>query len=146
MNRPLPAIKELTDLRKKITTSNSLAYAADIGGQTIKHESSSIENIQVSCVSEDYDKVRNFEIEDGRFFTESEFEIIVEKTQRLKECFINYGERWFLKEIRNCAFSRNDAASVLNLSTLSFILPGFCPLGRIPPKSEVMIFRFGFMR
>ncbi|MFZ7115241.1 MAG: ABC transporter permease [Bacteroidota bacterium] len=73
MNRPLPAIKELTDLRKKITTSNSIAYAADIGGQTIKYESSSIENVMVSCVSEDFDRVRNFEIEDGRFFTESEF-------------------------------------------------------------------------
>ena len=73
MNRPLPAIKELGDLRKKITTSNSIAYAADIGGQTIKYESSSIENVMVSCVSEDFDRVRNFEVEDGRFFTESEF-------------------------------------------------------------------------
>lgn len=73
LNRPLPAIRELSDLRKKITTSNSIAYAADLGGQTIKYESSSIENVQVSCVSEDFDRVRSFEIEEGRFFTENEF-------------------------------------------------------------------------
>lgn len=73
MNRPLPELKELAELRKKVTTSNSIAFGADFGGQTIKFESSSIENITVSSVSDDYDKVRNFELEDGRFFTESEF-------------------------------------------------------------------------
>ena len=73
VNRPSPVLKEITDLRKKITTSNSIAYGADLGGQTIKYESSSIENVLVSCVSEDFDRVRNFEIEYGRFFTESEF-------------------------------------------------------------------------
>lgn len=73
MNRPEPSLREMVEVRRKVSTSNSIAYAADIGGQTIKYESSSIENIQVSCVSEDYDRVRNFEILDGRFFTEGEF-------------------------------------------------------------------------
>ena len=73
MNRPEPSLREMVEVRRRVSTSNSIAYAADIGGQTIKYESSSIENIQVSCVSEDYDRVRNFEILDGRFFTEGEF-------------------------------------------------------------------------
>ncbi len=73
MNRPEAQVQELADLRKRVTTSNSIAYAADLGGQTIKFESSSIENVQVSCISEGFDKVRNFEVEEGRFFTESEF-------------------------------------------------------------------------
>jgi putative ABC transport system permease protein len=73
MNRPEPALREMLDLRRRVTTSNSIAFAADFSGQTLKYGSSSIENIQVSCVSEDYDKVRNFDILDGRFFTEGEF-------------------------------------------------------------------------
>ncbi len=73
MNRPDPSMREMMDVRRRVSTSNSVAFAADFNGQTIKFGSSSIENIQVSCVSEDYDKVRNFEIDDGRFFTESEF-------------------------------------------------------------------------
>lgn len=47
----------------------------------------------------------------SHFFTESEFEIIVEKMPRLKECFINYGDRWFLKEIRNCALNLDEKQS-----------------------------------
>ncbi len=73
MNRPEPSLREMVEVRRRVSTSNSVAYAADIGGQIIKYESSSIENIQVSCVSEDFDRVRNFEILDGRFFTEGEF-------------------------------------------------------------------------
>lgn len=73
MNRPEAKLIELGELRKRVNTSNSIAYAADLGGQTIKFESSSIENVQVSCVSDGYDKVRNFEVADGRFFSDNEF-------------------------------------------------------------------------
>ncbi len=72
MNRPLPAYREMGELQKKISTQEAIAYAADIGGQVVKYESSSVENCDLLCVSHTYDRVKSFEIEDGRYFTELE--------------------------------------------------------------------------
>jgi putative ABC transport system permease protein len=72
MNRPLPAIKEMHELQKKTSTGKAMAYVGYLGGQTIKYKSSSVENCQVICASHDYDKIKNFEIEEGRYFSENE--------------------------------------------------------------------------
>lgn len=73
MNRPVPGYREVVDLRRRTQTDEAMAYAADLNGEVVKYQSSSIENISVSCVSEDFDKVRNLDIRNGRFFTEMEF-------------------------------------------------------------------------
>src|SRR3954467_14637017 len=44
MNRPVPGIKEMDELQKKISTADALAYVATVEGQTIKYKSSSVEN------------------------------------------------------------------------------------------------------
>ncbi len=72
MNRPLPGIKEMTELGKKSSTSEAMAYVGTIGGQTLKYKSSSVENCQIICASHDYDLVKSFDLDDGRYFTESE--------------------------------------------------------------------------
>jgi putative ABC transport system permease protein len=72
MNRPLPGIKEMTELEKRTSTSTAMAYVADIGNQTLKYQSSSVENCSVTCASHDYDIVKVFDLEDGRYFTENE--------------------------------------------------------------------------
>jgi putative ABC transport system permease protein len=72
LNRPLPGIKEMAELEKKTTTGKALAYVAYISGQTLKYKSSSAENAQIICASHNYDLVKNFEIADGRYFTENE--------------------------------------------------------------------------
>ncbi len=75
MNRPVPGIKEMDELQKKMESAEAMAYVAAIEGQTIKYKSSSVENCQIVCASHDYDKVRNFELEDGRYFTDGESNI-----------------------------------------------------------------------
>lgn len=72
MNRPLPEMREVTDLQKRISTQEAIAYEADLNNQVIKYNSSSVENCTVNCVSHNYDHVKNFEIVEGRYFTETE--------------------------------------------------------------------------
>ncbi len=72
INRPLPGIKEMTEIQRKAETAEALSYVATLGNQTIKYESNSIENALVLCVSHQYDKIKTLELKDGRYFTESE--------------------------------------------------------------------------
>ena len=72
MNRPLPGIKEMSELEKKTSTISALAYVAIVNGQTIKFKSSSVENCQIVCASHDYDLIKNFDLTEGRYFTENE--------------------------------------------------------------------------
>jgi putative ABC transport system permease protein len=72
LNRPLPGYKEMDDLEKQISTAQAMAYVATISGQLIKFENSSIENAQILCVSQGYQDIKSFELQDGRYFTEHE--------------------------------------------------------------------------
>jgi putative ABC transport system permease protein len=72
MNRPVPGIKEMDELSKKMQTADAMAYIAAVEGQTIKYKSSAAENCQIVCVSHNYDKVRLFTMTDGRYFSETE--------------------------------------------------------------------------
>lgn len=72
MNRPVPELKELNDLQRKINTHEAISYVAEIGGQTFKNGTSSVENCTILCVSHNYDHVKNFDLEDGRYFSEME--------------------------------------------------------------------------
>lgn len=72
LNRPLPGYKEMTELEHRMNTVESFAYVASIGGQLIKYKNSSVENAAILCVSQQYNEIKSFELEDGRYFTEGE--------------------------------------------------------------------------
>ncbi len=72
LNRPLPGYKEMTELQKRVNSVEAVAYIASIGGQLIKYKNSTVENADLLCVSQDYNKIKTFELEDGRYFSESE--------------------------------------------------------------------------
>lgn len=61
-------------LDKIIKNCNSASAAAFVifSAVTVKHGSSSIENVTVVCGSQQYDKVKNFEIAEGRYFNDIE--------------------------------------------------------------------------
>lgn len=71
MNRPLPQYKELDEILQKCNGAQSAAFLVSTQ-ITIKHKSNSIENVTIICASHQYEKVKNFEIADGRYFTEIE--------------------------------------------------------------------------
>lgn len=71
MNRPLPDYNELDDIIQQCNGAQSAAFL--ISSQiTIKHQSNSIENVTIICASHQYEKVKNFEIAEGRYFAEIE--------------------------------------------------------------------------
>jgi putative ABC transport system permease protein len=72
LNRPLPGFKEMEDLLHRSGSVDAGAYVAQIGGQLLKYKNSSVENADILCVSQDYDRIKSFELEEGRYFTENE--------------------------------------------------------------------------
>jgi putative ABC transport system permease protein len=71
MNRPVPEYKELDDILQKCNGAQAAAFLIDTR-ITIKYKSNSIENVTIVCASHQYDQVKNFEIADGRYFTDIE--------------------------------------------------------------------------
>ena len=71
INRPLPAYKELSYITDNCNSAQAAAFMVS-AGSTVKYRSSSIENISLVGASYQYDKVKSFEIVEGRYFTEIE--------------------------------------------------------------------------
>ena len=71
MNRPVPDYTELDDILRKCDGAESAAFVIN-ANITVKYKSSSIENVSIICASHQYDRVKNFEIDEGRYFTEIE--------------------------------------------------------------------------
>lgn len=71
INRPEPAYSELDDIMEKCNGAQAAAFVVSTN-VTVKHLSSSIENIAMTAASHDYDQVKNFEIDQGRYFSELE--------------------------------------------------------------------------
>jgi putative ABC transport system permease protein len=71
MNRPVPGYPELDVILRKCDGAQSAAFLIS-SRITMKYRSSSIENVTINCASHQYDRVRNFEIAEGRYFTDIE--------------------------------------------------------------------------
>lgn len=71
INRPVPTYSELDDIMRKCDGAQAAAFAVSCQ-VTLKHLSSSVENVIMTAASHDYYLVKNFEIADGRYFTELE--------------------------------------------------------------------------
>ena len=71
--RPLPAPKELEELKKRTTTIEAFSFEAYIGNKTIKYLNNSVENATIGVASNDYDKIKSFDLREGRYFSETEF-------------------------------------------------------------------------
>lgn len=72
INRPLPSYRELQDLDRRLSSASAVAYMAPIGGQVAKYKSSSVENIMIVAASHEYNKIKTIDLQEGRYFTESE--------------------------------------------------------------------------
>jgi putative ABC transport system permease protein len=71
IKRPEPSYSELDGIKKR--SDGALAAAFVVNARvTLKRQSSSIENVTLTAASHDYNSVKNFEIDQGRYFTEQE--------------------------------------------------------------------------
>jgi len=72
MNRPNPTISELKKVEEQVINSRGQMITIDLNNQTLKYRSNSAEGISGIAVSHGFKEVRNFELIDGRYFTENE--------------------------------------------------------------------------
>jgi len=68
VNRPLPKVKEFNSLEKRLVKAEAIAFFASTS-KNIKYQSRNIEGTSVIGASFEYDKVRLFNIEEGRYFS-----------------------------------------------------------------------------
>lgn len=71
MNRPTPQYYELDDLQRKCKSTEAFAYRMG-ARKTIKYKSSSVQNAVLAGISHDFYKIKNFELSEGRYFTQTE--------------------------------------------------------------------------
>jgi putative ABC transport system permease protein len=72
MNRPNTKLSELRTIKEKSSLSEASTLVVSLGNATVKYQSNSATGITILGVSHEYDKVRNFDFYDGRYFTENE--------------------------------------------------------------------------
>jgi len=71
INRPLPTVKEFNKLSKQLTKADAIAFSASTT-KTVYYKSNNIEGVSIIGASPDYNKVRLFTVEDGRYFSYKE--------------------------------------------------------------------------
>ncbi|MES2381162.1 MAG: ABC transporter permease [Bacteroidota bacterium] len=74
MNRPNASIDEMETISEKSQLSSGQMLTINIGGKTLKNGNNSASGIDIQGVTHDYYLVRNFDIANGRYFTENESE------------------------------------------------------------------------
>jgi putative ABC transport system permease protein len=73
MNRPEPTLSELDFIQKKCRYAEAAAFSFSTT-TTVKYENNSVENVNASAISTDYNRVVNtVKISEGRYFTPAEF-------------------------------------------------------------------------
>lgn len=71
MNRPTPRISEMEEIMRRTSVVEATVFTASTN-RTIEYQNRSMERVTMSAVSHDFDKIRSFEIESGRYFSFSE--------------------------------------------------------------------------
>jgi len=72
MNRPQPSMRDFAALRERMTNVEGITYEVSTSNRTVKYRSSSVEGAYISAASQDFNKTWNFELQEGRYFTENE--------------------------------------------------------------------------
>jgi len=73
MNRPEPSMSELDLIQKKCKDADAAAYSFSTSN-TVQYQNNSVDNVNVTAISPDYDKVMSLvKIVSGRYITPNEF-------------------------------------------------------------------------
>ena len=71
LNRPVPTIPEYEELKRRSLNAEAICFA--IGPQTnVQYGKKQIEDVSIMGVSEGFEKIRSFDIMDGRYFSDFE--------------------------------------------------------------------------
>jgi len=73
LKRPDPSIKDYESIKRKSKLAKNTAYCYFVPGAVMKYESNSLEGAFMMGSSPEYVKIQELELQDGRFFTRSEY-------------------------------------------------------------------------
>lgn len=71
MNRPVPDLKELSEIQKRSHETEAAAFAISTS-RTLKYQNNNVENAAVMAVTHDYNLVMPIDIASGRYFSYTE--------------------------------------------------------------------------
>lgn len=69
--RPEGTLEDMKEIQKRSSFAEAVAFMIQVG-KTVKYQNNYVENVGIMGVSQDFDKVWNFEIADGRYFSAAE--------------------------------------------------------------------------
>lgn len=72
INRPEPSLRDYEALKDRLDNVDGLSFEASTGNRVVKYRSNSVEGVNLSAVSQDYDKTWTLDFQEGRYFTENE--------------------------------------------------------------------------
>jgi len=72
MQRPVPNFRDLEQLKKRVADADGISYEIAFDSRTIKYQSHTVSGGQINAVSQDHYKVWNFDLSEGRYFTDME--------------------------------------------------------------------------
>jgi putative ABC transport system permease protein len=71
INRPLPTLEEAEQIKDKSLYADQVAFVASTF-KTVEYEDNAVENCGILMASYEYDQIREFNIEKGRYFSQME--------------------------------------------------------------------------
>lgn len=72
VNRPNPSLSELKQVQERSTLAEASCFVLNMGGVTVENGSNNASGVSVAGVTYQYFMVKNFNIAQGRYFTEGE--------------------------------------------------------------------------
>lgn len=72
LQRPDPKIREFEEVVKRSQTAFAATYEISIDNRIVKYKSNTVDGAQIDATTHDHDKTWNFDLEQGRYFTELE--------------------------------------------------------------------------
>jgi putative ABC transport system permease protein len=70
MQRPVPKLREFAELQKRMPNAAGISYEIAFDGRTIKYKSHTVSGTIINAVAQDHNKVWNFNLASGRYFTD----------------------------------------------------------------------------
>lgn len=73
VNRPLPKYNEVKLIKERSALATEVAFFASAAASA-HYNDNELESVKIYCITEDFDKIQSFEIANGRYFSESDFQ------------------------------------------------------------------------
>ncbi len=74
LQRPQPTVEEYRELKGRVQMGEAVSFSVRFPNKTLKYLSNSVQDVGLTAVTAESDKVRVYDFSTGRYFTESESE------------------------------------------------------------------------